>query len=131
MELPHLARVVAVAATCILAASCAGSHGTRAGATRPTTAQSTTPNSLDLPYIGIASDVICAADAQTIRIAEQTYSTLNGAFATMQQLVDQQFLRTASTYYPRIIVGVPAGGYTLVAVTQRCENLRLPVVGPG
>ena len=79
----------------------------------------------------MASQAACQSDAQTIEAAEDNYSTLNGAFATMDELVTQQLLRTASIYYPEIIVGAPAGGYTLVATTQKCENLRLPVMGPG
>jgi hypothetical protein len=123
-----------VAAGLFVCTACGGSSSGNAAAstTTPVTAATTSSTAgtpTQLPYVEAASVAACAADALTIKQAEDYYSTLNGSFATMAQLVQQKFLRTASVYYPEVIVGQPAGGYTLVATTQKCDNLRLPVAG--
>jgi hypothetical protein len=68
----------------------------------------------------------CQADAQVLQLAETEYSTLNGVFGTMSQLVGARLVRTPSVYHPEITVGSPPGGYTIVG-NQGCDNL--PVVG--
>ena len=60
--------------------------------------------------------------------AEDLYSTVNGGFASMSDLVASQYLRQVSSYYADVRIDDPPGGYTLVAVpTGPCANV--PVAG--
>jgi hypothetical protein len=102
-----------------LLASCGGTTRPRV-AHEPSTP--TTQRVVTLPYEPVAIDTACPTDAETIKLAEETYSLLNGSFATMAQLVSAKLLRTPSTYYVAVVVGVPAGGYTLIGGPQ-CGNI--------
>jgi hypothetical protein len=79
-----------------------------------------------LPYVDVANEAACPADADTIRLAEQTYSLLNGTFATIPKLVAAGLLRDPSKYYVSVEIGKPQGGYTLIGGPV-CGNV--PVVG--
>jgi hypothetical protein len=79
-----------------------------------------------LPGVNAANQAACLSDFQTIQIAENNYSTLNGSFATIGQLVAAQMLRTPSTLHPSILIGTPPGGYTVVG-NQVCNDV--PVAG--
>jgi hypothetical protein len=113
---------VLVAAVGLLA-SCGGSTNARVAHDPITT--TTTGRVVTLPYVPVANDAACPADAATIKLAEQSYSLLNGSFATMQQLVTAKFLSTPSKYFVTVELGKPAGGYTLIGGPV-CGNL--PVV---
>ncbi|HEY7106051.1 MAG TPA: hypothetical protein VH986_06595 [Acidimicrobiia bacterium] len=63
-----------------------------------------------------ASDAACTSDGRTIRMAEDLYNDVNGAYVSMPDLVSAGFLRNVSTYYSDIILDRPPGGYTIVAV---------------
>jgi hypothetical protein len=73
-----------------------------------------------------ASLAACLADLDVIKLAETTYSTLNGGYGTMDQLVAAGFLRSPSAYHPAVDVGTPPGGYTVVG-NQTCNDT--PVAG--
>jgi hypothetical protein len=109
----------------VLLASCGGSTSARV-AHHPISTTTTTRRVVTLPYVPVANDAACPADAATIKLAEQSYALLNGSFATMAQLVTAKFLRTASKYFVTVEVGKPAGGYTLIGGPV-CGNL--PVTG--
>jgi hypothetical protein len=86
------------------------------------------PPSPNLPGVGAAKQTACLQDQATIKQAEDLYSTLNGSFATLPELVSAQFLRQVSSYYADVRIDDPPGGYTLVAVANGpCANV--PVAG--
>jgi hypothetical protein len=64
----------------------------------------------------------------TIKLAEEAYMTLHGRYATLGQLLAEQYLRTPSRYFAGLRLGAPPGGYTLVGAPGECGNL--PVAGP-
>jgi len=80
----------------------------------------------NFPVVSGANQAACLADAQALQIAETEYSTLNGGFGTMDQLLGAGLLSARSTMHPAITIGTPPGGYTLVG-NQVCNNL--PVAG--
>jgi hypothetical protein len=88
----------------------------------------TVPTSPKLPNVDTAKLTACLQDQDTIKQAEDVYSTLNGTYASMTELVSAQFLRQVSSYYSDVRVDDPPGGYTLVAVPSGpCANV--PVAG--
>jgi hypothetical protein len=74
--------------------------------------------------VGTANQAACTADSRVLQIAETEYSTLNGGFGTMSQLVGAGLLKTPSVYHPEITVGSPPGGYTIVG-NQGCQNVAV------
>jgi hypothetical protein len=86
------------------------------------------PTSPNFGPITAASQTACLQDQATIKQAEDVYSTLNGNFGSMTDLVAAQFLRQVSSYYADVQVDEPPGGYTLIAVANGpCANV--PVAG--
>ena len=79
-------------------------------------------SSPSLPVVNGASQAACLADLGTIQLAETEYSTLNGGFGTMAQLVAAGFLQRASVLHPEVTVGSPPGGYTVVG-NQSCNDV--------
>jgi hypothetical protein len=100
--------------------ACGGSSTHALGAT------TTSKPAVELPYTPLAIAAACPADVETIKLAEQAYSLLNGSFATMPQLVAAKLLPTPSNYYVSVKLGTPHGGYTLIG-GPKCNNI--PVVG--
>ena len=84
----------------------------------------TTPTGL--PVVSQANQAACDADIATLKIAETEYSTLNGSYGTMDDLVAQQLIRASSRLHPVITVGSPNGGYTIVGGST-CNDV--PVIG--
>jgi hypothetical protein len=98
------------------------------GATAPAT--STTKATVKLPVVDVANTAACQNEAQTIAAAESMWSTLHDErLASLEQLVGEQYLRSAPEYYRSIRVGDPAGGYTLVGTPGKCGDW--PVAGAG
>jgi hypothetical protein len=86
------------------------------------------PTSPSFGPITAASETACLQDQTTIKQAEDLYSTLNGTFGSMTDLVAAQFLHQVSSYYADVQVDDPPGGYTLIAVANGpCANV--PVAG--
>ena len=108
--------------------SCGGASGATASpaATQP---PASTRKPVELPPVGVAGTAACQSDALTIKTAESSYSLLNGRYASLPELVAEQFLRRASRYYTEAEIGLPPGGYTLIGVPGKCGNW--PVAGPG
>jgi len=77
---------------------------------------------VELPYQEAAELAACPADAETLKLAEQSYAMLNGAYATIQQLVAGQFIAAPSKYFVAVRMGTPRGGYTLVG-GPKCGNV--------
>jgi hypothetical protein len=80
----------------------------------------------NLPGVQAANQMACLTDMRTLQIAETSYSTLNGEFGTMSQLVGAGLLKAPSVYHPDITVGTPPGGYTIIG-NQGCNDV--PVAG--
>ena len=118
----RLAAATGLTVQLVLLASCASP----AGSTADGTPRSTTSASAEVPYAPAATVAACEAEAQVLQLAEQAFSTLNGAYATLDQLLHEQLLRRPPGYYTAVRVGVPSGGYTLVG-GPKCGNL--PVAG--
>jgi hypothetical protein len=86
------------------------------------------PKTPTLPGVVPAQETACLQDQAVLRQAEDLYSTVNGGFATMSDLVAAQYVRQVSSYYADVRVDDPPGGYTLVAVVSGpCANF--PVAG--
>jgi hypothetical protein len=86
------------------------------------------PESPALPGVVPARETACLQDQAVLRQAEDLYSTVNGDFATMSDLVAAQYVRQVSSYYADVRVDDPPGGYTLIAVVDGpCANF--PVAG--
>jgi hypothetical protein len=115
----RLVRVAALVAGLSCLAACGGSAPHGSGAPRPAT---TVTRGAVLPYQPEADVAACAADATTLKLAEQSYQLLNGSFATMDQLVSDQLLARPSAYFTAVEVGHPASGYTLVG-GDLCVNV--------
>jgi hypothetical protein len=84
------------------------------------------PAAPSLPGVSAASQAACASDLETLKLAETEYSTLNGEYATMDQLVMQRLVKAPSVFHPAITVGIPPGGYTIVG-NRICGDV--PVAG--
>ena len=86
------------------------------------------PTSPNLPGVVAAGQTACLQDQAILKQAEDLYSTVNGGFASMSDLVASQYLRQVSSYYADVRIDDPPGGYTLVAVANGpCANV--PVAG--
>jgi hypothetical protein len=84
------------------------------------------PVTPSLPGVNAASQIACISDLETLRLAETEYSSLNGGYATMDQLVAQQLIKAPSVLHPAITVDSPPGGYTVVG-NRGCNDV--PVAG--
>jgi hypothetical protein len=71
-----------------------------------------------------ANQAACVADVGVLETAETEFSTLNGGFAAMSQLVGAGLIKTPSVFHPEITVGSPPGGYTIVG-NQGCANVAV------
>jgi hypothetical protein len=86
------------------------------------------PTSPHLPGVVAAGQTACLQDQALLKQAEDLYSTVNGGFAAMSDLVSSQYLRQVSSYYADVRIDDPPGGYTLIAVADGpCANV--PVAG--
>jgi hypothetical protein len=86
------------------------------------------PTSPNFGPVVAAGNTACLQDQATIEQAESLYSSVNGAFGSITDLVGAQFLRQVSSYYADVRIDEPPGGYTLVAVPSGpCANV--PVAG--
>ena len=121
------ALAVAALAACSHAGADPSAAPTRPARSSTSTASTSSTNpGVKLPYVEVAEDAACPADAQTIRIAEDSYSMLNGSFATMAELVAQKYLLRPSVYFTGVKVGAPPGSYTLIGERSECGNV--PVI---
>jgi hypothetical protein len=106
-----------------LLAACGGaSRATHA----PTSTAKPTANTqrLKLPLFTAADDTACVRDFETLRTAEALYKTVNERYATLDQLLAEQFVQAPLIYFTSIKIGTPAGGYTLVAAKDGpCASL--------
>ena len=84
------------------------------------------PVTPSLPGVSAASQIACLSDLETLKLAETEYSSLNGSYATMDQLVAQQLIKAPSLFHPAITVDSPPGGYTVVG-NRGCNDV--PVAG--
>jgi hypothetical protein len=113
--------VLALPALVLLAACASSANAGRPGPTATTRAAvATTSHTVKLPIVGTAETAACQAEAATIKIAEDAYSTLNGEFANLETLRSDGFLRDRPAYWASIRMGTPTGGYTLVGVEGKC-----------
>jgi hypothetical protein len=99
-----------------------GLAGCGASSTATPTVATTTLATVKLPVVDIASTAACQNEAQTIVAAERMWSTLHDGLASLDQLVSEQYLRSRPVSYGAIRAGVPAGGYTLVGVPEKCGD---------
>ena len=75
--------------------------------------------------VSLANQAACDADVTVLKLAETTYSILNGGYGTMEQLVNAGMIRSASQLHPAISVGSPAGGYTIIG-NSGCNDIPVP-----
>ena len=116
------------AATVLAAALLAACGGAAARETAPSAPSSTTTDvTMKLPVVGVAETAACLAEARVIETAEDTFATLNGRVATLDELVAAGSFREPPTRYASVRIGVPPGGYTLIGVPGTCGNF--PVIG--
>jgi hypothetical protein len=114
-------RLLALPALVLFAACGSSANARRPGPTTTAPAAvTTTSHTVKLPIVGTAETSACQAEAATITIAEDAYSTLNGEFATLDTLTGSGFLRARPSYWASIQMGTPPGGYTLIGVEGKC-----------
>ena len=86
------------------------------------------PTSPNLPGVVAAGQTACLQDQAVLKQAEDLFSTVNGGFASMSDLVASRYLRQVSSFYADVRIDDPPGGYTLVAVPSGpCASV--PVAG--
>lgn len=125
MSKPRFVVAIAAVGAAAVLAGCAGAGHAAGPTTVATTAVPTaTTQQLNLPVVKAAGDMACVTDFETLRTAENLYKTVNGAYATLQQLLIEQFIAAPLTYFTDVKIGTPVGGYTLIAAKNGpCASL--------